>query len=129
MLERYVGKNDYAHGDLVARIDTAIIALQQRISQTSSRMERAQSTAQAIALTLEAGSRRGAAVELVETRGRALRDAKLKLEQAMLSFKRQTNIVRAGPCTECEDVQAHVFCSECGDAYCDSCFQKIHAKG
>jgi hypothetical protein len=37
--------------------------------------------------------------------------------------------MEAGFCVECEDTLAMVLCVECGDNYCDLCFDSQHRKG
>jgi UDP-N-acetylmuramoylalanine-D-glutamate ligase len=37
--------------------------------------------------------------------------------------------MEAGFCVECEDTVAKVSCVECGDNYCDLCFDSQHRKG
>jgi hypothetical protein len=98
LLADYLYVNRSAMNTLLAELALRIRALQRLIRRETSWMEIASETSKELALTLEAGKRRTHALELVEATGKALRDAKLKLERVTIDAKLQPHTVTEGVC-------------------------------
>ncbi len=94
----YLDANDSVMNACLDAIEYGTKELQTQITQNSDWMEQASAKGRALSLTLEAGNRRSAAIALIESTGKALREAKviparsLSQETNILSFSHLTNV-------------------------------------
>lgn len=127
----YVSACGTAQSILLHQLRQSRDSFQTRVFQMHNWLDEVMEKSRALALIVDAGSRRFEALALVESTGKALREAKSDLKQAKKISKKLTQSERSTHtstvnCLECESAIASILCFDCREVFCMACFKARH---